>query len=113
MEDCLFCKFANKELKTDIIYEDENVLGFKDIYPQAKEHYLFIPKKHYSNVAEMVEDNFDANLILKAMTKFAKESGLEETGYRIVNNLGADGGQTVFHVHFHLLGGQALKGFGA
>ena len=113
MNDCLFCGFASKKIATDIIYEDEDILGFKDIYPQAKEHYLFVPKQHFANISEMCESNFDVNKLFKAITSYAKQSGLEKTGYRIVNNLGKDAGQTVFHVHLHLLGGESLKGFGA
>ena len=111
--DCLFCKFINKELKTDIVYEDENILAFKDISPLAKTHILFIPKTHSNNISEMVAQGEDMNNIFKAITSYAKEAGLEQEGYRVVNNLGTFGGQSVFHTHFHLLGAEQLKGFGA
>ena len=88
------------------------VLGFKDIYPQAKIHLLFIPKKHTCDIAEM-DDYESLSEVFKAITSYAKKEGLDQNGYRIVNNKGVNGGQSVFHTHFHLLAGEPLRGFGS
>ncbi|MEC7277205.1 MAG: HIT domain-containing protein [Bdellovibrionota bacterium] len=114
MSDCLFCKFVSGELKTDIIFENDQVLGFKDIYPQAKEHYLFISKKHTANINEMMSSDSEGVLaVYAAIKEFTTEAGLSETGFRVVTNLGRDGGQTIFHTHFHVLAGEALGSFGS
>ncbi|MFZ5973808.1 MAG: histidine triad nucleotide-binding protein [Bacillota bacterium] len=105
MKDCLFCKIVNKEIPSDVVYEDEQVLAFKDINPQAPVHVLVIPKLHYDNLAAAVRA--DAGLVAKTLSvlaEIAKELGLEETGHRVVVNTGKDGYQTVNHLHFHLLG---------
>ena len=109
MEDCLFCKIVKGEIPSDKVYEDDEILAFKDIHPKAPVHILVIPKKHISSAMEIEEQ--DEALIGKMFTvikKLAKEFGLEN-GYRIVNNCGSDGGQEVMHLHFHLLGGKKLK----
>ena len=109
MEDCLFCKIINGEIPSEKVYEDDEILAFKDIHPKAPIHILVIPKKHISSAMEIEEQ--DEALIGKMFTvikKLAKEFGLEN-GYRIVNNCGSDGGQEVMHLHFHLLGGKKLK----
>ncbi len=109
MEDCLFCKIINGEIPSEKVYEDDEILAFKDIHPKAPVHILVIPKKHISSAMEIEEQ--DEALIGKMFTvikKLAKEFGLEN-GYRIVNNCGSDGGQEVMHLHFHLLGGKKLK----
>jgi histidine triad (HIT) family protein len=114
MEDCLFCKIINKEIPSEKVYEDQNVYGFKDIHPLAKEHYLFIHKKHTANVNEMAdEDPAQIAEVFKAISSFTREQGLIEKGFRVVTNYGPYAGQTVFHTHFHVLGGEPLKGFGA
>lgn len=107
--DCLFCKIINGEIPTNKVYEDDEILAFKDINPKAPVHILVIPKKHISSAKEIKED--DEALIGKIFTvinKIAKEFNLEN-GYRIVNNCGEDGGQEVMHLHFHLLGGKKLS----
>lgn len=109
MENCLFCKIINGEIPSEKVYEDEEILAFKDIHPKAPVHILVIPKKHISSAMEIEEQ--DEALIGKMFTvikKLAKEFGLEN-GYRIVNNCGLDGGQEVMHLHLHLLGGKKLK----
>lgn len=114
MSECLFCKIIKGEIPSTKVFENETVFGFKDINPMAKDHYLFIHKKHTSNFIEQVES--DSNQILEiyqAITKFSKEINLNKNGLRVVTNLGEDGGQTVFHTHFHVLGGEKLRGFGA
>lgn len=115
MSDCLFCKIINKEIPAEVVYENEKVLAFKDINPSAKVHLLFIHKSHSENVAEMVRRDVKKVMeVFSAITEYCDESGLEKSGYRVVTNVGKDGGQVVFHTHFHVLGGQSLSGnFGA
>lgn len=109
MENCLFCKIIKGEIPTNKVYEDDEILAFKDINPKAPVHILVIPKKHISSAKEIKEE--DEALIGKMFTvinKIADEFKLEN-GYRIVNNCGKDGGQEVMHLHFHLLGGKKLS----
>lgn len=113
MSDCLFCKFISGEIKTEVIFENEKVLGFKDLYPQAKEHYLFIHKNHSTNVNQMSEETTsDIQDIFNAIREFTSGNALSQKGFRIVNNCGEDAGQTIFHTHFHVLGGEKLGTFG-
>jgi histidine triad (HIT) family protein len=115
MEDCLFTKIIKKELPAKIVFENEDVLAFEDISPQAKIHLLFIHKqKKTKNIDEMVTlEPQQITHIMQAITEYARKEGLDRTGYRIVNNLGDHGGQTVYYTHFHLLAGETLRGFGA
>lgn len=109
MADCIFCKIANKEMGT-LIYEDDKVVAFNDLNPQAPTHVLIIPKKHIAKIAD-VQTEEDACLlghIVMAANKIASERGIDESGYRLVVNNGEGAGQSVWHVHFHLLGGRAL-----
>ncbi len=111
--DCIFCKISQHELPADIVYEDDDLIAFNDIGPQAPTHVLIIPKIHVPSVNELTEDNCDlvSKLVLRAKA-IAAERGLAEPGYRLVMNCNAEGGQTVFHIHLHLLGGRQLKGMG-
>lgn len=112
--DCLFCKMVSGEINPDKVFENDHVLGFKDLYPQAKEHYLFISKKHTANINEIAgNDPSQLDQIFTAIKEFTESNALSNKGFRIVNNLGADAGQTVFHTHFHVLGGEKLRGFGS
>jgi len=107
--DCLFCKIVEGSIPSAKVYEDEHVLAFKDIQPQAPVHLLVIPKKHIPTLNDAAPE--DAELlgrVLLAARQVAREAGLAEDGYRIVNNCGRDGGQVVFHLHFHVLGGEKL-----
>ena len=109
MSDCIFCKIANKEIKSDIVYEDDRVVAFNDINPHAPVHGLVIPKKHIVGVAEARDE--DAELIghlQLVAAKLAEEKGVAE-GYRIVVNSGPLAGQSVMHLHYHLLGGRRLN----
>ena len=109
MSDCIFCKIINKEIPSKIVYEDDDILAFEDINPLAKIHILLIPKKHIETAADLQEE--DAAVIGKIFLvakKIAEEKGMAEEGYRIVNNCKEFGGQEVFHIHFHLLGGEKL-----
>ncbi len=108
MENCLFCKIAAGEIPSTKVYEDERILAFRDIAPQAPTHILVIPKSHIASVAEITAENADLVAhIFTVIPKIAKAEGLEN-GYRVVSNCGPDAGQTVFHLHFHILGGKEL-----
>ena len=107
MSDCLFCKMVSGEIQPDTVYEDDAVLAFRDINPQAPTHVLIIPKKHISTINELQPE--DAALVGKlylAAAKIAEQEGFAEAGYRTVMNCNEAGGQTVFHIHLHLLGGR-------
>ena len=109
MSDCLFCRIVNKEAKADIVYEDKEVVAFKDIYPAAPVHLLIVPRKHIDSLIDM-EDS-DAELIGKlhlVANDLARVFKLEKKGFRIVINCGKDAGQAIFHLHLHLLGGKPL-----
>ncbi len=104
--DCIFCKIANGEIPTTKIYEDDTVVAFNDLSPQAPTHILIIPKAHIKSVAELDGENSAVVAhIFEVASKLGKQLGLEN-GYRIVNNCGEDGGQTVPHLHFHFMGGR-------
>ena len=108
MADCLFCKIAAGEIPSTKVYEDESVLAFRDIAPQAPAHILVIPKDHIGSVAEITAENSGVVAhIFEVIPAIAKAEGLEG-GYRVVSNCGADAGQTVHHLHFHILGGREL-----
>ena len=110
MSDCIFCKIINGEIPSKKIYEDDKVLAFYDISPEAPVHFLVIPKEHIESVNHINEVNSDIiSHIFLVINKLAKELKIDETGYRIVNNCGVDGGQTVKHIHFHVLGARELK----
>ncbi|HNS05840.1 MAG TPA: histidine triad nucleotide-binding protein [Candidatus Saccharicenans sp.] len=107
MTDCLFCRIINKEIPSKLVYEDEKVLAFEDIKPQAPAHILIIPKKHLASLKEADEN--DQNLLgylLLTARKIAQDKGLAESGFRLVINSGPDSGQEVYHLHVHLLGGR-------
>ena len=107
--DCIFCKIAAGQIPSTKVYEDEKILAFRDIAPMAPTHILVIPKSHIGSVAEITEENSDLVAhIFTAIAKIAKEEGLEN-GYRVVSNCGADAGQTVPHLHFHILGGTQMS----
>ena len=106
--DCIFCKIASGEIPSNKVYEDEKVVAFYDLAPQAPVHFLVIPKEHIKCADEINENNSEIIAhIFEVIAKVAKELKLEN-GYRIVNNCGEDGGQTVSHLHFHVLGGRLL-----
>lgn len=107
--DCLFCKIAGGEIPSTKVYEDEQVYAFLDIEPQAPVHIILIPKTHIPSANALNEENAAVvGHIFAVAAKIAKEQGFNEQGYRIVNNCGEDGGQTVGHLHFHLLAGRNL-----
>ena len=108
MSDCLFCKIIAGEIPSQRVYDDENVFAFRDIAPQAPVHILVVPKEHITSAAEVCPEN--SHLVAKCfevIPKIAKSEGLDN-GFRVISNVGSDGGQSVPHVHFHLLGGKPL-----
>jgi histidine triad (HIT) family protein len=112
MSDCLFCKMVAGEVPADVVYEDEEVLVFKDINPKAEVHLLMIPKQHTESLATLSEaDDAVVARMMRKLPIIAEEQGLE-SGFRTIINTGAGGGQVVFHLHMHLLGGKNLPGFG-
>lgn len=111
--DCLFCKMIEGEIPHTKVFENEKVLGFVDIYPQAREHYLFISKRHTKNINETSAEDSQALIeIFSAIKEFTQSKKLDENGFRVVTNLGKNAGQTVFHTHFHVLAGEMLGTFG-
>ncbi|MEL1136175.1 histidine triad nucleotide-binding protein [Desulfitobacterium sp. THU1] len=109
MSDCIFCKIINREIPSEVVYEDERVLAFKDINPVAPVHVLIIPKKHSESLNDLnPEDEALVGHLVIVATQLAEELGIADSGYRLVNNCGDDGGQVVKHLHFHLIGGKRL-----
>lgn len=109
MKTCIFCKIINKEAAADIIYQDDEIIAFKDITPVAPVHLLIISKKHIASVNNLeVDDKELVGQLFLVARKIAKEQGVSETGYRLVINIGKDAGQTVEHLHLHLIGGTKL-----
>jgi histidine triad (HIT) family protein len=112
MEDCLFCKIADGRIPGKIVYDKNGVVAFEDIHPAAPHHILFIPRRHIASMAELTQQ--DGELLGKLFTaaaEIARERGLDdpEHGYRFVTNVGPHAGQSVFHLHFHLLGGRSFS----
>ena len=108
--DCLFCKMVSGQIKPSTVYEDNDVLAFKDINPQAPVHVLVIPKKHIATLNDLDASHAElTGKLIKAAAHIAKESGVAESGYRTVMNCNADAGQSVFHIHLHLLGGRSMR----
>ena len=109
MNDCLFCKMIAGEIPCDIVYENESVFAFRDIDPKAPTHILLIPRKHIRSINELGESerNLAGELLLTAK-KIAKDEGIDESGFRTIFNTNSDGGQTVFHIHMHILGGRKM-----
>ncbi len=109
MGDCIFCKIVEGEIPSNKVYEDENILAFKDINPLTPIHILVIPKKHIKSINELKpDDEILIGKIFSTVKQIAKEQGISENGYRVVSNCGEDGGQEVKHLHFHILGGKKL-----
>ena len=107
MSDCIFCKIANKEINSEIVYENKNVVAFKDLNPKAKIHILIVPKKHYETILDLDEKEIMEDM-LSAVKEIAKEYKIEEDGFRLINNCKEYGGQEVMHLHIHMLGGEKL-----
>ena len=110
MADCIFCKIANKEADAKFIFEDETVIAIRDLSPKAPEHILIIPKKHIGSINEFTDSdkNLIAHIMVDVIPKIANDLKIDKSGFRVVINTGEDGGQTVNHLHIHLLGGRSL-----
>ncbi|MBT4076320.1 MAG: histidine triad nucleotide-binding protein [Gammaproteobacteria bacterium] len=110
MSDTIFTKIINREIPAEILYEDDDVLAFRDVSPQAPVHFLVIPKLPIETINDIQPDQAEliGKMVLTAQ-KLVKEQGVAEGGYRLVMNCNEDGGQTVFHIHMHVLGGRALS----
>ena len=109
MENCLFCKIIAGEIPSNKVYEDEHVFAFHDINPNAPVHVLVIPKTHIPSMAAVNEENIEVvSHVMLAIPKIASSLGLTDGGYRVITNCGEDAGQTVHHLHFHILGGKKL-----
>lgn len=108
-EDCLFCKIVSRDVPGEIVYESDEVLAFRDINPEAPTHILLIPKRHVNSAHELGEAHA-AELIelFRAAAELAEAEGIRESGYRVVTNVGRGAGQSVFHLHFHLIGGRPM-----
>lgn len=110
MENCLFCKIAAGEIPSNKAYEDDAVLAFHDIAPQAPVHVLIVPKKHVKDITALAEgDSALLSRMVSVANRLAVELNIDKSGFRIVTNVGADGGQSVAHLHLHLLGGRSLQ----
>jgi histidine triad (HIT) family protein len=107
MSDCLFCGIVEGRVKGDVVYRDESVVAFRDIRPRAPVHILIVPRKHIATILDLgANDQAVIGQIFVVAAKLAREQGIAESGFRLVVNSGADAGQSVFHLHFHLLGGR-------
>jgi len=110
MSDCLFCRIINGDISADIVYEDEQVVAFRDIHPQAPVHVLVIPKRHVLNLdATAAEDEALLGHLCTVAAELARRDKIAATGYRLVANVGPDAGESVNHLHFHLLGGRRFS----
>ena len=110
MTECIFCKIVERKIPAKIIYEDDTCLAFEDVNPQAPVHSLVIPKKHIPTILDIEEE--DSGLVghlLRVANKVAREKGVAERGFRVVANCNHESGQTVYHIHFHILGGRPMK----
>ena len=108
--DCIFCKIANHEINSNIVFENEKVIAFEDLNPVAKVHVLVVPKKHIESVIKVEEDDLTYIAeIHKVIKEVAKIKGIDESGFRVITNCGEDGGQTVKHLHYHVIGGEKLS----
>jgi len=107
--DCLFCKIANNQIPAKMIYEDTDLIAFRDINPQAPTHILIVPRRHIATLNDLADTDTElAGKMLQQAKSLAKAEGIAESGYRTVFNCNADGGQSVYHIHLHLLGGRRL-----
>ncbi len=107
--DCVFCQIVTGELPAERVYEDEETLAFSDLRPRAPHHLLVIPKRHVDSLASTRDDDWAAvTACLHTVQRVARDRGLDDAGYRVVANIGSDGGQTVHHLHWHVLGGRLM-----
>jgi histidine triad (HIT) family protein len=110
MSDCLFCKIIEREIPASIVYEDDRVLAFNDVNPQAPTHVLVVPKRHIASLADLAPDDDQiVGEIVRRAAAIARDRAVEAGGYRTIFNTNRDAGQTVFHIHLHLLGGRSFR----
>lgn len=111
VDNCIFCKIVKKELPSEIVYESDNVIAFRDVAPVAPNHILVIPKEHVESLSDLDDEKRKNFLpeIFGSINELVSKENLMEDGYRVVTNCGKDGGQTVGHLHFHLLGGRGMQ----
>lgn len=109
---CIFCKISSGEIPSKKVFENEHVFGFVDLHPQAKVHLLFVHKLHTENINEMSSDDLSLGQLFRGIAEYTKSNDLHTDGFRVVTNLGPHAGQSVFHTHFHVLGGESLGRFG-
>jgi histidine triad (HIT) family protein len=109
-ESCIFCKIISQEAKAELVYRDDQVTAFRDLHPVAPTHILIVPNRHIESVGALEEaDEPLMGHLFTVARKLAEEAGISKGGYRLITNTGADGGQTVFHLHVHLIGGQRMR----
>ncbi|HBP39170.1 MAG TPA: histidine triad nucleotide-binding protein [Clostridiales bacterium] len=111
MEDCIFCKIASGQIPAKMVFEDESVVAFHDLHPAAPVHILIVPRHHAGDLLELAADPEGAAImaaVLQAVPRVAEAAGVARSGFRLIVNCGEDGGQTIRHVHFHLIGGRTL-----
>lgn len=107
---CIFCKIANQEIPSELVYENDNIAAFKDLNPQAPIHILVVPKKHIGSMNEIKQENKNIIAdIFEAIVIITKQEGINDSGYRVISNCGENGCQSVEHIHFHILGGKKLS----
>ncbi len=109
-DECIFCKIVNGSIPSKKVFENDNVLAFMDLYPQAPTHILFVHKNHTRDVNEMAQNPNEIGQVFLGIKEYSERNGFDKTGFRVVTNLGKDGGQTVFHTHFHFLAGKKQSG---
>lgn len=107
-DDCIFCKLANKVIPTEVVYENDDVMAFNDANPQMPVHVLIVPKQHYANIGDNIPEELLGRMFA-AVKEVAHIKGIEDSGYRVLVNTGADAGQVVNHVHIHVLGGAPMN----
>ena len=109
MSDCIFCKIAGGEIPADLIYESDDVVAFADVSPQAPVHVIIIPRRHIGTTLEMSDEAPELfGSMLRASSEVARKKGVDKSGFRLILNTNADGGQEIFHVHMHLMGGEQI-----
>ncbi len=110
MSDCIFCKIVKREIPSEVVYENEFIFAFKDIHPKAPIHILVVPKKHISTFNDITSEDIPLyGEIIKAIQKITKDLNIADSGYRVLVNVNKDGGQVIYHLHVHILGGKPFK----
>ena len=113
MTDCIFCRIAAGEIPSNLVYQDDHVVAFPDIHPAAPVHVLVVPRKHVESIAHLEDGDLEiAGRLMLAARTVAQQAGVAESGYRVIANIGREGGQTVPHLHLHVIGGRQLTGHG-